>query len=50
MIGTIFLVLLLSLLIGAVPKWPHSREWGYGPSLVLGMALVVTVGWLTRSV
>lgn len=39
--STLLLIVLLVLLIGAVPSWPHSRNWGYGPSGVLGLVLVV---------
>lgn len=40
-IGTILLILLILVLIGVVPTWPHSRGWGYGPSGVIGVILVV---------
>lgn len=40
-IGTILLIIVILLLIGAIPSWPHSREWGYGPSGVLGLVLIV---------
>jgi hypothetical protein len=43
MLGTILLVLLIILLLGAVPAWPHSRSWGYGPTSVLGILLVVVL-------
>ena len=42
-IGTILLVVLVLLLIGAFPSWGHSRGWGYGPSGFLGVALIVVV-------
>ena len=42
-LGTILLILLLLMLIGAVPTWPHSSSWGYGPSGVLGVMLVIIV-------
>jgi hypothetical protein len=43
-LGTIVLVLLILMLIGAIPSWPHSASWGYGPSGALGtVALVVLV-------
>ncbi len=42
-LGTILLVILILLLVGAVPSWPHSTGWGYGPSGVLGVVLVVIV-------
>ncbi|MDX2166604.1 MAG: DUF3309 family protein [Deltaproteobacteria bacterium] len=41
MLMTILLIVLLLALIGAVPSWPHSREWGYAPSGVLGTVLIV---------
>lgn len=41
MIGTILLVLLILLLIGALPTWGHSREWGYGPSGIIVLILVI---------
>lgn len=40
-LGTILLIILVLLLIGAVPAWPHSRGWGYGPSGILGLIVVV---------
>ncbi|MFC7095233.1 DUF3309 domain-containing protein [Jeongeupia naejangsanensis] len=39
--GTILLIVLILLLIGAIPSWPHSRSWGYGPSGLLGVAAIV---------
>ena len=42
-LGTILLIVLLLLLIGAFPSWPHSRGWGYGPSGGIGLVLVVLV-------
>ena len=41
--GTILIVLLILLLIGAVPRWPHSRNWGYYPSGLLGVVLLVII-------
>ena len=43
MLGTILLIILILLLIGAIPSWPHSRGWGYGPAGVLGLVLVVVI-------
>ncbi len=43
MIGTILLILLILLLIGAIPSWPYSRGWGYYPSGILGVVLVVVI-------
>ena len=40
---TILLVILVLMLIGAVPAWPHSRSWGYGPSGGLGLVLLILV-------
>ena len=40
-LGTILLVIVVLLLIGAIPAWPHSRSWGYGPSGGLGLVLVI---------
>ena len=42
-IGTILLIVVVLLLIGAIPSWPHSRGWGYGPSGVLGLVLVILI-------
>jgi hypothetical protein len=42
-LGTILLVVLLILLIGAFPSWPHSRAWGYYPSGGLGLVLVIVL-------
>lgn len=41
MLGTILLVVLILMLIGAVPAWPHSRNWGYAPSGGLGLVVVI---------
>lgn len=40
-LGTILLLVLILLLIGAIPAWPHSRAWGYGPSGGLGLVVVI---------
>ncbi len=46
-LGTILLIVLVLLLIGAIPSWPHSRSWGYGPSGGIGLVLVILlVLWL----
>jgi hypothetical protein len=42
-LGTILLIVLILMLIGAIPSWPHSRGWGYGPSGGLGLVVVVIV-------
>lgn len=41
--GTILLVILVLLLLGALPTWGHSRSWGYGPSGILGLVLIVVL-------
>ncbi|MFP5408172.1 MAG: DUF3309 family protein [Gammaproteobacteria bacterium] len=43
MLGTILLVVLILMLIGAFPNWSHSRSWGYGPSGGLGLLLIVVI-------
>ena len=40
-LGTILLIVLILMLIGAIPSWPHSRSWGYGPSGGLGLVAVI---------
>jgi hypothetical protein len=42
-LGTIVLIVLLLMLVGAFPAWPHSRSWGYAPVGGLGLVLVVVV-------
>ena len=42
-LGTIVLVLLALMLVGAIPSWPHSRSWGYAPSGMLGTVLIVVL-------
>ena len=41
--GTILLVLLVLMLVGVIPAWPHSRSWGYGPSGGLGLVLLIVL-------
>lgn len=41
MLGTVLLVILILMLLGALPSWPHSRSWGYGPSGGLGLLVVI---------
>nr|WP_295829205.1 DUF3309 family protein [uncultured Azospirillum sp.] len=43
MLGTILLIILILLLLGAVPAWPHSRGWGYGPSGIIGVLVIVLI-------
>ena len=40
-LGTILLILIVLALLGVLPRWPHSRSWGYAPSGALGVVLVV---------
>ena len=42
-LGTLLLIVVILLLVGAVPSWPYSRSWGYGPSGVLGVVVLVVV-------
>ena len=42
-LGTILLILLVLLLVGALPTWPHSRSWGYAPVGGLGLVLLIVV-------
>jgi hypothetical protein len=43
LIGTILLVVLILLLLGALPTWPHSKSWGYAPSGTLGTILLIVL-------
>lgn len=40
-LGTLLLIVLIFMLIGAIPSWPHSRNWGYGPSGGLGLVVII---------
>ena len=40
-LGTILLIVLILMLVGVLPTWPHSRSWGYGPSGGLGLVVVI---------
>lgn len=42
-LGTILLIIVVLMLIGAIPSWPHSRSWGYGPSGGLGLVLIIVL-------
>ena len=42
-VGMILLIILILLLVGAIPSWPHSRGWGYGPSGGLGLVVLIIV-------
>jgi len=43
MLGTILIVVVILMLLGALPTWPHSREWGYYPSGGLGLVLLILI-------
>jgi len=43
MLGTILIVILILMLLGAVPRWGHSQNWGYGPSGGLGLIVLILV-------
>jgi len=42
-ISTILLIVVVLLLLGVFPRWPHSRNWGYGPSGLLGVVLIIVL-------
>ena len=42
-LSTILLIILILMLVGALPSWPHSSKWGYGPSGGLGLVLVIVL-------
>ena len=42
-LGAIILVILILLLLGVLPSWPHSRNWGYGPSGGVGLIVVILI-------
>jgi hypothetical protein len=46
MLGLLLLVVLIVLLLGALPSWPYSRGWGYYPSGLFGVILIIIVIWL----
>lgn len=43
MLGTILLIVLILLLIGALPSWPHSRSWGYRPTGFVGIIVIIVI-------
>jgi hypothetical protein len=43
MLGTVLIVILILMLLGALPTWPHSRNWGYYPSGGLGLVLLILI-------
>jgi hypothetical protein len=42
-LGTILLIIIILMLIGVIPTWPHSRNWGYAPSGGLGLVLIIVL-------
>jgi hypothetical protein len=49
--GTVLLIILILLLVGVIPAWPHSRSWGYGPGGTVGTILIIVLimvllGWI----
>ena len=42
-IGTILLIVVILILIGVLPAWPHARSWGYGPSGIAGLVVVILI-------
>ena len=42
-LGTILLIVLILMLLGVLPTWPHARSWGYGPTGIVGVVLVVVI-------
>ena len=42
-LGTILLIVVILILVGVLPTWPHARSWGYGPSGVVGIVLLIVV-------
>ena len=42
-IGTILLIILILVLLGVLPTWPHARSWGYGPSGIVGVILIIVI-------
>jgi hypothetical protein len=43
MLTTVLIIILILILLGAVPSWPYSRRWGYGPSGIVGLILVIVL-------
>ncbi|HWX03272.1 DUF3309 domain-containing protein [Collimonas sp.] len=41
--STILLIILILILVGALPTWPHSRSWGYGPSGISGLLVIILI-------
>jgi hypothetical protein len=43
MLGTVLLIVLILILIGVLPTWPHARSWGYGPSGIVGTVVIILI-------
>ena len=43
MLGTVLIIIVILMLVGAIPRWPHSKDWGYYPSGGLGLVLLVLI-------
>ncbi len=43
MLSTILIIVLILILIGALPRWPHSANWGYGPGGIVGVVLIIVL-------
>lgn len=42
-LGMVLLIILVLALLGVIPRWPHSRQWGYGPGGVIGLVLIIVL-------
>lgn len=42
-LGTVLLIVLILVLVGVIPSWPHSRSWGYGPSGAVGLIVLILI-------
>ena len=49
-LGTILIIILILILLGVIPSWGHSRDWGYGPSGIVGLILIILLILLQRSI
>jgi len=49
-IATILLIILILILVGAIPMWPHSRGWGYGPSGGIGLLVIILIVLLVMGI
>jgi hypothetical protein len=43
MLGTVLIIILILILIGALPRWPYSAGWGYGPGGIVGVLLIIVI-------